>query len=406
MEKDFLAAYIVELWKKRYIIIIVGICCAILTAVFCKFIAKEIFECSAQVYIRQKPNYTNAEREDLNPLTYEILLKSPSLLNEVRIEYCKKVKKTPPMLELFIKGFKVKTTMVEDTTIRKKLSPVIEVSVTDSSRQNAKILMDTWTTIFIKRFGDTIAKDAEYISDYFEQRLKEIQSSLETKEKEYSDIKWQLPTKIKQLSDAEDLLSPGRMFYPVYQKEPKILGPYNYQDVNVQVQPMSISESGQTSNKVGLREQLKRHELKIQTAKSKGENIKDLTIELNALNQVIKDTENEIHQLQNEVSLLEQKYEATGREVDTLKQQYQLTSSMFSQTNLEARAINKEGKTEFEGSDVLVISPAVMPDKRIFPRFTIFTIASFILGIFLCTIVLIVRKYIFDAQKIELEQNS
>ncbi len=399
MEKDFLAVYVVEIWKKRLLILLSGIACAVLMIIFCKFIAKESFQATAQVYIRQKPNYTNAEREQVNPITYEDLLKSPALINDVREQYCKATKKTAPMLELFIKEFKVKTTMVEDTTVRKKVSPVIVLSVSGDKRENAKLLMELWTTLFIKHYGDIVAKDALYVAEYFEIKIKEVEEKLQKKQTEFFDLKWQLPLKVKQLADAEDQLAPGRAFYPITKSDPKILGPYNYQDVNVQVQPPSSFEQVSSVAKTGLREQLRQHEIKIQSAKAKGENIKNYMAEKDSLESAIKDAEEEVKNLQKEVSQLEQKYNTIGREIEILEQQFKLASAMYSQTGLEAGALKKDNKSTLEGSDAIVISPAVMPDKRVFPRFTLFTLASFVLGMMLCAVLLIIRKYIEDAEK-------
>lgn len=399
MEKDFLAEYVIELWKKRYVIIAAGFLCGLLTFCYCKFIAKEVFESTAQIYIREKPNYTNAEREQVNPLTFETLLKSAALINEVRNEYVKKSKIHPPMLELFIKDFKVKTNLVEDTTIRKKVSPLIEISVRANSRENAKLLMEIWTSYFIKKYGDIVAKDAEFVADYFSEKLGDIETKLKEKEKEYTDIKWQLPMKIKELANLEDQLAPGQMFFPMSQKEPRILGPYNFQDMKVEVQPANYGESAMASGKIGLKEKLRLHEIKIEEAKRKGEAVKNLSAEYDALVEVINKAEKEIIEKQKQVADLEQKYESVGREVEVLKQQFQLTSSMFSQTDLEARAVDKKNRGELEGSDVLVMSPATLPDKRVFPRVTLFSLISFALGIMLCASVLIVRKYIFDAEE-------
>lgn len=205
---DPLGPQILLLWKRRWLIIGVAILAAVLTYVALLFVNSK-YKVSAEIFVNRLPAVP--EGETPNPDTVAALLKSQSVIEDVRDDFTEKFSVAPPKIEDFIKAFSVESTVLQDTTVRKELSPVLALTVESTGAEETRYILESWIRNFIQEFGnytveEAVAKRDAYIAE---------KDRLETQILQYSQQKSELDSKLpyvkKLLAEKLDQLSPARL---------------------------------------------------------------------------------------------------------------------------------------------------------------------------------------------------
>ncbi len=458
------ASYMVRLWRSRYKIIAGTLVAMFAAAIYVQFIAKEVYEATAQVLVKQKPRYTESEREEIDPPAYEVILMSDDLINQVKQRFETMRNISGIKLEEFRRAFDVETEIVQDTSVRRDYSPVLELLVQAESPQDAKDLMDLWTSLFIQNYGNIIPNEALYASQLCEKQIQTIQEKLKALEEQHTQIRWQLPYKIKELTDRENMLAPAPVEYdfqrPIHyyykwrtsqqveiqMREPQLpQGPglktrLTELDVDIakreavkQLMDKLLDEEKQIVKLEGrpdeaaifrlLSAKLSQDEIQnLLEQKTYSEALNPLYIslkEIAAINlkeleasraerrvlvEKIATTEKEIAQLQEDVARLDQQYSRLDREVQTLRNNYRLVSDVKNQADLEAGIYAGSPSDKSEAGDVRILAAAALPDMRAYPKKTLTCLIVGVLGFLLSCLLVVLHKYLVDAERLTRQQ--
>ena len=418
------ASYMVRLWRSRYKIIAGTLVAMFAAAIYVQFIAKEVYEATAQVLVKQKPRYTESEREEIDPPAYEVILMSDDLINQVKQRFETMRNISGIKLEEFRRAFDVETEIVQDTSVRRDYSPVLELLVQAESPQDAKDLMDLWTSLFIQNYGNIIPNEALYASQLCEKQIQTIQENLKALEEQHTQIRCQLPYKIKELTDRENMLAPAPVEYdfqrPIHyyykwrtsqQVEIQMREPQLPQGPGLKTRLTELSAKLSQDEIQNLLEQKTYSEalnpLYISLKEIAAINLKELEAsraERRVLVEKIATTEKEIAQLQEDVARLDQQYSRLDREVQTLRNNYRLVSDVKNQADLEAGIYAGSPSDKSEAGDVRILAAAALPDMRAYPKKTLTCLIVGVLGFLLSCLLVVLHKYLVDAERLTRQQ--
>ena len=458
------ASYMVRLWRSRYKIIAGTLVAMFAAAIYVQFIAREVYEATAQVLVKQKPSYTDSEREEIEPPTYEVILLSDDLIKQVKDGFEAMRNISGIRLEEFRRGFSVETEMVQDTSVKRDYSPVLELAVLAESRQDAKDIMDLWTALFIQNRGNIIPNEALYASQLCEKTIQTIQEKLKALEEQHTQVRWQLPYKIKELTDKENMLAPAPVEYDFQKPVHDYYKWRTSQQVEIQMRESQLPQGPGLKTRlaeldvdIAKREAVKQLIDKLldeekQIVKLEGRpdeaaifrllstklsqdeiqklleqktysevlnplyislkeiaaiNLKELEAsraERHVLVEQIATTEKEIAQLQKDVALLDQQYSKLDREVQTLRDNYRLVSDVKNQADLEAGIYAGSPSDASEAGDVRILAAAALPDMRAYPKKTLTCLIVGVLGFLLCCLLVVLHKYLEDAERLTRQQ--
>jgi uncharacterized protein involved in exopolysaccharide biosynthesis len=129
--------------------------------------------------------------------------------------------------------------------------------------------------------------------------------------------------------------------------------------------------------------------------------IENKKAEEGALKRQIQAVRSEIAELQREVADLHATYLGLQREIEGLNEKHRLARDWQAQVEIESDAIDHAEANLKEGVDLKIISAAVVPDFRVYPQKALICIVAGIIGFLLSSLLVIISKYIKDAQRIE-----
>ncbi|MFH0794552.1 MAG: Wzz/FepE/Etk N-terminal domain-containing protein, partial [bacterium] len=188
-EELLLARYTRLLWRARWFIVVFCIVAMGLTAVVLLYFVPEIFEASAQLFVKPKHIESPLEIEGLSPKAYQDMLMSDAIIARVRQTYSEQTGQTLPPLEKLKHRFNTEARELQDTTIKKVTSPLINLAVRGVSREEARQLMDLWTRFFIEDYGSVFSRAAYQRFQGQEERAAEIDQELTSKEAELVQLR-------------------------------------------------------------------------------------------------------------------------------------------------------------------------------------------------------------------------
>jgi len=392
------ASYAIHLWRHRVWIIVGGIVCALLTALFVQFIARERFRAFSQIMIKEQRKITGAERDTLTPVSYEYLLLNQELIRQVRNEYAKEIGMPAHsmILEMFMEAFQVDSDLVQDTTVRKEYSPVMELAVDADSPPHAQMLMQIWLKQFMKRYGDLLARESDYASRFYSGKAGEVQKALKEKEDRFLVLRRELPFKIRELTSKELLVSPA-MVELDYQDTRRSY--YKYRDENrIEV---NMPEPIQQIDMEGLEKKLVDTEIAL--AEAKATNDTELTVSLEAkrkaISGIIEKTRKEIAALQKESADMEKEFSELAREVTSLRDQYQYVMDLKNQAEVEAEGYHYGDKLDSdERSDIIILAKPSLPEKRVYPKKVFSCLIALLAGLVLTALAILFDKFIRESR--------
>jgi uncharacterized protein involved in exopolysaccharide biosynthesis len=320
--------------------------------------------------------------------------------------------------------------------------------------------MDIWTTLIIEQYANLVSREAQYILSYYKQKVEQIEAELRENEKDLARLRWEMPNKIKELSDLENLLAPAAVSYD-FRGTQRDLRRFTAARTDVAI---AVSELAELP-KEGLMTRLAKVQIDIakqeEPAKQYGDALKgdaelsrflkdaseatllgllsgkipekqmadllasrdgqpvlatlkpaleerlrselrgleEKRAEENALKQHIAETQQGIARLQTEVAALQQQYEARQREVEALNEKHRLARDWEAQVEIEADATNFAQGNKIEGVDLKILAHAAQPDLRTYPKKALMTLIVGAIGFLISCLLVILNRFIKDAAK-------
>ncbi len=460
-QRDTFSEYVLTVWKKKSLILGFTLLLVIISIVLpgIETLISEKYEVTAEIYVGQAPPISGMDYDILQTpaITFETLLVSDELINEVMQRYMKEFPSKRTKLEFFNKRFDVTTVIAEDTSVRRRYSPVVELETSGSTPEEAKFIMKTWVDLAIERYGDLPARSIRFYLDYYLEQLRETQSTLQKREDQFIKVKWELHAKTKELIDKENILSPANIPLDLRRQAPATVGARTQQSVDVVIQQQEdyrrtglLAERAKLDIEIArlealetsiyeLLEQDKFEETSIdssslqslkkmledtfspekatslfesitQEAKKSSleKELQQMAIKTrndlaaireqrSAMQKTISQLKSEISVLQMEVTELERKYEHLRRDVEDLRDKYGLVSRFKNEVESFAGVKSYQGDfPETHRSELQLVGAPVKPQVRAYPKRSIFALLALAIGLFIGILYVIFNKYLTD----------
>lgn len=343
--------YILLVWDSKFYIIGVAILATILTYVLLLF-APEKFRVNAELYVNQIEVLPDVEPS--SPDTVTDLLKSQSVLSKVRDDFANEYQLSPPPpIEEFAKQFSVKSSILQDTTVRKQISPVLGLEVESRGSSETRYIMTRWIHHFINDFGsfttlEAITKRDAYLKE--KERLEDEIVELETLRAQYDA---QLPYLRRILAENLDTLTPSFL-----------RGKESTGNEEVRVDFTIHS----TPNRTGLLERYTNLELQLRSSPAST----TASAELQALGSYIEETRAKIAEAEKNLAAMTSERLKTTRRLELLATNQEKVNEALSRfITISASAVNSNGTSEYPASvDIRALSMPVSPDMRVWPKRT------------------------------------
>lgn len=343
--------YILLVWDSKFYIIGVAILATILTYILLLF-APEKFRVNAELYVNQIEVLPDVEPS--SPDTVTDLLKSQSVLSKVRDDFANEYQLSPPPpIEEFAKQFSVKSSILQDTTVRKQISPVLGLEVESRGSSETRYIMTRWIHHFINDFGnfttlEAITKRDAYLKE--KERLEDEIVELETLRAQYDA---QLPYLRRILAENLDTLTPSFL-----------RGKESTGNEEVRVDFTIHS----TPNRTGLLERYTNLELQLRSSPAST----TASAELQALGSYIEETRAKIAEAEKNLAAMTSERLKTTRRLELLATNQEKVNEALSRfITISASAVNSNDTSEYPASvDIRALSMPVSPDMRVWPKRT------------------------------------
>lgn len=339
---DFLAPHLLFLWSNKMWIISVFIITFIVSFITLRFVKNE-YEVTANLYVNRM-NLT--ESGPPSPASVAKLLENPMLLEKVKLDYVKEFQYEDELpIEKFAKQFKTQTEILQDTTVRKDLSPIIKMTVGSVGTSETKFLMDRWIHHTIAEYGSYATQESINKLQILETESTKIEKKLSELEKENAVINSKIPFVKRKLAEQLESLSPARLN--------SAMEPENNIDIRIE----SNTREGLIARKTELE-----IELKAGTAGSTAPKI------LAAIIEKIGEIEKNTIVTEQELSKLYEELSRNNRETKTVTESYTALRSNLNKFLPTAALyeINNNDKRPY-GTDISLLSSPVMPEKKVWP---------------------------------------
>ncbi len=363
------------LWSRRALIASVTLAVAILGYVAMWFVPEE-FECSAAIYVNRLHIF---DISPLNPTTVKGLAKNPELLREVFDDFTMKYGRKPGEFEKFIRQFDVKSEILQDTTVRKEVSPVLELTVRYRGREQTRFLLESWIVHLVRKFGNLSCDEAKQRVEVMEKQHAALEKKLRSLEAEQSLLSSQIVRERKLLAEALDTLAPAEL--PELRENLLQASARNATQVYIN-QPISKPE-GLLGRYYRLQVDLERTRL---GSESQTSSPAELAAEERALSATISRLQSEIREHERSLAQLQERLTAVTRGIqETIEERARLRDPLdrFRAVAASYRAWDGQGLPT--AGDLRAVSMPVMPELRVWPKRTLVGavagIAAFMLSV-------------------------
>ncbi len=401
-----------RLWRARYFLVAAGLGLGIVTYIILRFFTPETFRSQAVVL-------TTSERPV--PSFWDALFLSAETLDTVRSQFRERFPKASGLADQnkFIKRFKVKQDILEDTSVRRRLSPALILEVDSYSPQEAQTLAQLWVNEVVKRYGG--ASYEEYV--YSAKKEKELVDQLIAEEKRLaarqSELEMERVTLSKRVYHSVDVIAPG--IVPETARIAQRDTDRNSYMATVQLtQPVKGVEEGLIERRARLEGELAHAKGALSAVEKTLPS--SMSGDSGFQNPTWKDLAEKALDLRAQVAGLEAEIKALDETVKRLEESARLDSAALAKVNAEYAEVTSQlenvrrsmmrAQDELakhlvyarlsEGDilpgavgparlDISVMSPPSLPDKRIAPKRTMaaglatvagFAIACFLLALF------------------------
>jgi uncharacterized protein involved in exopolysaccharide biosynthesis len=378
---DPLAGHILYLWQRKWSVILPAAIAAIVTFVALEFVPAE-FRVTSEIYVN---HLTIGDNETpSNPGAIAKLLESSMVIAQVRDDYTDKFGVKSPPVETFAKQFKVKTDILQDTSVRKDLSPVIELQVQSKGASETQYIMERWIKNFIKDFGNITVQEAVDKTASLQVEDRRLEKEILDTEAELAAANTQLPSIEKNLAESLDLLSQAKLDHTRDDGFPRINQAQTDFNLNFILQ--------NEHSRMGLLQRL--NELKLNMATNDA--LPTAPLEMKALESAIQDARTSVSAAQTALAIAQQKQASTKRNLHLLMDhQTTLRGALnrFAVTAALYHAVDPNAKIP-EGADVRALSIPVLPDKKVWPLRSLTAVGVAIaIGILMCIFLFVMRYF-------------
>ncbi|MBX7247343.1 MAG: hypothetical protein K1X53_17755 [Candidatus Sumerlaeaceae bacterium] len=329
-----------------------------------------------------------------NPTTVATLLKSDQVFRKVRDEYVAKFNAKPPLFEKFTKLFTVKTEILQDTAVKKEMSPVISLSVQAQGKEETRFLMEAWTRVFLKEYGNYIIEEARLKVASLKSENDRIEKVLAALEKENAVIQADLVFQDKLLGEYMDLLAPADSRWRLQRDFPAVTRKDIQQQVNIdQAMASSSNRTGLIARLVATQVELEKN--RSSAAPDKAQKVAELSGEAAALQTQIADIQTTIVALQAKVSGLQSRFTQTNREMDIQSGLMKHVQDFMDKVNAVAGAYRQMAEGDMlAGGDVRILSQPGTPELRVWPKRSIVASSAAAAAFIICLCALLLSGYL------------
>jgi uncharacterized protein involved in exopolysaccharide biosynthesis len=388
---DLLAPQLIHLLHKKWWIILPAVAAFLITYAAMVALPEE-YQASAEVLVNQL-GFTVDDRPP-HPGAVAALLTSDQVMRQVRDDFARKFNTKPPVLEKFAKAFKVKTEVLQDTAMRKDVSPVVTVSVRAAGKEATQFLVQDWLAVFMREFGNYYAAEARVKADSVRRELSACEADVRAEETEQAHLSAMLPLAQKMLAEKLDLLAPAEL-RPSLRGQNALLEP-NASNVQVVFDAPVPKAPGLIAKQTWVRVELAKARLGAATTTSAAEMEKEEA----ALSSVIAGLQAEIADLQTSVSAMAQRLSAANRSIllgtETMRRLGKELDALLVPASFYRES--KEGEMP-AGGDVRAMTAPVTPELRVWPKRTMMAGIAAVCVFMLCVGAVLLRRYLREAAR-------
>lgn len=388
---DTFAPRVLYLWSKKWLIILATVGAFVLTYLALLAVPEE-FEASAEIYVNRLAVFQDNQ---LNPLTVATIVKSDEVLLKVRDAVAEKYKLNPkPPLEKFVKQFRVKTEVLQDTTVRKDVSPVVLLTVSGRGREVTHFLMQTWLGVIVRDYANVGVTEATTQLEALKKQDRQLEAELaeaEALQAQYASV---LPLHEQMLAEHIDFIAPSRLDRP---EPPRQAIGHPVEDAGSQVN-MQVQVTNPPAKDPGLISRLA--EMQLAAARSGGDDAatspgaaQDRN-EARIISGFIDDRITSITTLQGVVASLRQKLNSVSREIDVKTAQQRELHRFLDQIAVIAAMHIESQKV---GGDLRVLTQPVLPDLRVWPKRTLVALVVAIAVFIMSIAAVLMHQYLREA---------
>ena len=391
-ERDVLAPHLLYFWAHRWGLIGFAAVCA-LVAYGAMWVWPEEYETRAQLFVSQLRVLGDPGSAE----TVAGLVKNDELLSKVRDEYVRQYGGPAPVFEKFKKQFSTKTEILQDTAMKRQVSPVVALSVRAQGREQARFLLDAWARLAVHYYGNYMVANVREKYEAAMARRAALEAELSMAEAEQARLAVQLAFKEKVLAETMNILAPSQIRHSALQ-ERRLASTVDAGGSNFQVSVEPFVDL--PAQRQGLLSRLADRQLDLAVARSLaggGETTESaaLTAEVSGLQTLIAGIETSVTALQAETASLAEQHARAARTVDakraTLLEFSHFMDKAFTETSMFIDPAATEGRS---GADISILSRPVTPEKRVWPKRTlvggIVGALAFLLGL----VMLATRRYL------------
>lgn len=372
---DAFGAGMLVLWQRKGWIIGVSLLATVACYGSLRAFFREEFKATGQVYSTR----FNATDDARYPDTVATIATSHHLLDKVRVAFMHRYSVTkPPAIEDWVKQFKTKTEVIQDTAIKKEYSPIIELSVQAGGREETRFLLETWQRMLIEDQGNYATEEARIRLNATQVTFAKINADAHRAESEQATASADLAWLEKQFAELMNRLAPANLVRPLLPPTQSINDAAS--NPNGNTYSLRFDHTVQNNNgelAVGLISQVRDAKLKLALAQAQnepGEVVKQQTL-IGLLETEIAETSASIVSLQAQVANAAKRVSSATREVEEAR-------GRMREIHIFADRIEAIASTHFIGEsgglpaagDIRILAGPVVPDLRAWPKRTIISV--------------------------------
>lgn len=362
---DPLGPVVIVLWHRKWFIAGLAILAFLASYLTLRYFPEE-FETSAEIYISR----LNAAEDVRHPDAVAVLAKSDYLLNKVRDAYVERFRVPKPVFEDFVKQFKTKTTVLQDTAVKKDFLPIVELTVRASGTEESKFLMDAWTRLLVEDFGNYVADEAKVRLTAAQVEEGLIETEIRESEEQLARTSTELAFAEKILAEKMNLLAPSELRRPLLRQTPGSGTERGGSSMQVSID----QEVGASGREPGLMAKLTEARINLALARTDGQTSDAQRLQrlTSVLETVAADVAASVTQLQGRVGKLLEEQQAATREVETGRTKLREMHTFSDKLNVIASTyLHQQQKGLSAGGDFQVLTSPVLPDRRVWPKRTL-----------------------------------
>jgi chromosome segregation ATPase len=337
------------------------------------------------------------EESPPHPNTVVALARNDELLKKVLDEYTQKFGTKPVEFEKFVKQFEAKTEVLQDTAVKKEVSPVVGLTVKFKGREETRFLMESWIRNLVRNFGNFALTEAKLKYEAIRKQEEALDKDLREGETEQARLLAELPLQQKFLAEKMDLLAPAEMRRPTITSLPQLEDSNNMQIVMEQTPAKPPGLLARLSEARLALERAKKGVVKPETS-----TVAELEIDVQTLDDAITQTQASIGDLQKNVAELQQKLSTVTRDIQVKSQtQRHLHKFLDGVKTVSATYHDWDGTGLPTAGDLRALSEPVLPELRTWPKRTMVAAVAAAAVFFLSLVYLLFARYMREvAEKV------